>query len=220
VSNTQETRQRIVNAARGSLLSRSHWKYAEIRPIPFMAFDKVLDGKGGTVTTDCSGLATCCYHRAGAPDPNNEAYNGSGFTGTMLAHLPAIPLARAQVGDLAVFGAFPGKHVVVIVSTGLDPDCISHGGPGDPKIAPLSHFEGLGPLTVLRGVPRVATPKRKQTAKWVVIGDGEKVVGHVYHTRFGWWMRHRGVARRQRELLSFQRLHPSHPSTANAAVHQ
>jgi hypothetical protein len=219
MSRTQATRDRIVSAARGALLSKSHWKYAEIRPIPIEAFNELLDGHGGTVTTDCSGLATCCYQRAGAPDPNGADYDTTKtmFTGTMISHLPAIPLAAAQVGDLAVFGAFPGKHVVIIVSTDADPECISHGGPGDPKIAPLSHFMPIGPLTVLRGVPRVPKPKSK--AKWVISGDDGQVVGHVYTTKLRWWTRHRRVVKRQTEHLHFDRIHPEHPSTTNAPTH-
>ena len=165
----------------------------------------ILDGANEEITTDCSGLATCCYFRAGAPDPNGLDYNGQGFTGTMLNHLPPIPLNRAQGGDLAVFGAFPGHHVVVLLTGGEDPMCVSHGGEGDPKMAPLSHFEGLGPMSILRGVPRMSI--RKKNPKWRVVGDHGHLISHVYGTRFGWWIRHRQLAKNQHEQLAFHRIH-------------
>ena len=192
----------------GAFRSRSHWHYAEVRPIPLHLFNAILDGANEVITTDCSGLATCCYFRAGAPDPNGQGYDirQTMFTGSMLNHLPSIPLNRAQGGDLAVFGTFPGKHVVVLLESGEDPMCVSHGGPGDPKLAPLSTFRSIGPLTVLRGVPRM---KRRvfNKAKWRVVGDGGKVVGLVYTTRFLWWCRHRQLAKNQRETLAFHRIH-------------
>jgi hypothetical protein len=137
----------------------------------------------------------------------------------MLGHLPAIPLDRAQPGDLAVFGAYPGKHVVVIVGTGQDPSCISHGGPGDPKEAPLSHFLGIGPLTVLRGVPTVPITRRRRRAKWIVTGDHGQVIGHVYTTTWLWWARHRQVVKNQTEHRHFDRIHPAKLGESNPAVH-
>jgi hypothetical protein len=188
--------------------------YEEVRPIPFAAFNAVLDGKGGTVVTDCSGLATCCYKRAGAPDPNANGYDGAGFTGTMLATLPAIPLSSARPGDLAVFGAFPGKHVVVIVGTGADPLCVSHGGPGDPKEAPLSHFLGIGTLTVLKGVTLV--PIRKRFKLRVTGAGGKHLAGARGIHRWIW--RHPRLVHRQHGTLHFDPVPKAGAGDANPAA--
>lgn len=214
---TNPVRQRIVTAARAALSAKTHFRYAEVRPIPLTQFDRLMNGKAVTVTTDCSGFATCCYHRAGAPDPNGLGYNGAGFTGTMLDNLTPIPLSKAHPGDLAVFGATPGKHVVIIVERGSDPACISHGGPGDPKEAPLSHFTGIGPLTVLRGVNPTIVPRTR--AKWRVTGDGGRVVGRVGHrsTRWLWELHHRRVVKRQRHKLHYDRPF-EHKQTTNPAT--
>ena len=37
------------------------------------------------VTADCSAFVTLCYNWAGAPDPNAQSYNHTGYTGTLLA---------------------------------------------------------------------------------------------------------------------------------------
>jgi len=209
----RERRRRVVSAGDGAFRTRTNWRYAEIRPIPYQVFNQLLDGHGGIITTDCSGLATCCYKRAGVADPHGLNYNGQGFTGDMLVHLPHIPLNRAQPGDLAVFGDGNGKHVVVLLeapsaANGMNPSCVSHGKPGDPHIASLATFEGLGVLTVLRAMPRGHQIIRKKLqAKWRVIGDAEKVIGHVYTTRWLWWARHRRIVKRQRENLRFERIH-------------
>lgn len=212
------TRQRIVNAAQGALVAKSHFVYKEIRPIPLETFSALMNGEDVTVTTDCSGLATCCYHRAGAPDPNGQDYvRMPEYTGTMMAHLPAIPLSSAHPGDLAVFGRFPGDHVVIIVGTGSDPACISHGGPGDPKIAQLSHFESIGPLTVLRGVPVVAPLRKRKPALYIVSGDEGQKISHTRHRRL-WAARHAALMRHHQEHLHFDRIH--HTQQTNAAIHK
>lgn len=202
-------RRRIVSAARGAFRTRAQWDYAEVRPIPLVLFSRILAGSSLRITTDCSGLATCCYFHAGAPDPNGQHYDTrqTMFTGTMLAHLPHIPLSAARPGDLAVFGQFPGKHVVVILERGSDPDCASHGGQGDPKIAPLSHFIGIGELTVLQGVPKGFGVRRVLKRKWRVYGDGGKLIGHVRSTRWLWQTRHHRLVAQQRENLRFRRIH-------------
>lgn len=79
--------------------------------------------------TDCSGFDTLCYKWAGAPDPNGLKYRALGFTGTMLDHLKTIPLHDAEIGDLVIWGIYPGHHVAMIVnmSNPKDPDLVSHG---------------------------------------------------------------------------------------------
>ena len=67
---------------------------------------------------------------SGNPDPNGNSFDGQGYTGSMLTHLPHIPLRNAWRGDLAVFGAYPGLHVVALLQGGsqdADPAVASHG---------------------------------------------------------------------------------------------
>jgi hypothetical protein len=212
-----KTRQRIVAAAQGALASRAHWRYAEVRPIPYATFNALMDGADVTITTDCSGLATCCYQRAGAPDPNGQGYDGSGFTGTMLATLPPIALSKARPGDLAVFGTFPGKHVVVIVGPGTDPQCISHGGPGDPKEAPLSHFLGIGPLTVLKGVATIPTPIPRTRWQLRVTGKADKHLPGA-HGIYRWVLRHPHLVHQQQGHLHFDPVEAAPKDAANPAA--
>jgi hypothetical protein len=78
---------------------------------------------------DCSGFVTLCYKWAGAPDPNGNGYNGSGYTGTLEAHMRHIPKSRVQPGDLCLW---KGKHVSLVVRGGADPLLISHGTESGP----------------------------------------------------------------------------------------
>lgn len=104
--------------------------------------------------TDCSGFATLCYAWAGAPDPNGLDYNGSGYTGTLLGHLPEISMEQAQIGDLIVYGPGTGDHVVIIVATGEDPVVVSHGQERGP-VRTRHSIEKSGhksPVRVLQGL--------------------------------------------------------------------
>src|SRR5713226_439418 len=107
--------------------TRTHWgiHYAEVRPIPVH-----IPVKHRPFTTDCSGFITILAKWAGVPDPNGRGYSGEGFTGTLLAHLPHIPFDRTWRGDLVVFGAGTGQHVVMLMTGGVhggDPWVASHG---------------------------------------------------------------------------------------------
>jgi hypothetical protein len=112
-------RQAIVSAARWGLANEPRIHYGELRPIPL--------GRTLPLTTDCSGFVTVCYYLAGAPDPNGRGYDGSGFTGTLLGWLRAIAPATARRGDLVVWGAYPGRHVALVLEPGDDPLLCSHG---------------------------------------------------------------------------------------------
>ncbi|HSX21822.1 MAG TPA: hypothetical protein VLE97_03500, partial [Gaiellaceae bacterium] len=91
--------------------------YGEVRPIPL--------GRRLPLTTDCSGFVTLCYFLAGAPDPNGLAYDGDGWTGTLLRHMEHVPEPR--VGDVVVFGAYPGHHAAIVLAPGEDLLLASHG---------------------------------------------------------------------------------------------
>lgn len=119
--------------------NRDQIYYAQDRPIVFPATARHLP-----FTTDCSGIVTMLAKWCGMPDPNGENYNGSGYTGTLLDHLPAIGIHQTWRGDLAIFGPGTGDHVVSLLQGGdkySDPLVMSHGHPGadDPGIFRLSN---------------------------------------------------------------------------------
>jgi peptidoglycan hydrolase-like protein with peptidoglycan-binding domain len=91
-------------------------------------------------TTDCSGFVTIMAKWSGAPDPNGLGYNGYGYTGDLLQHLPHITKAESLPGDLVVFGPGTGEHVVVLIQDGTvaDPLVVSQGTEADPSRSLLS----------------------------------------------------------------------------------
>jgi hypothetical protein len=110
--------------------------YAEIRPIQY----DILTA--ASITDDCSGFATACYKECGLADPNHLNYNGSGYTGTLIAHARNVGGAgNAQPGDLCFFGSSESAttHVNVYVGNG---NSVSMGTPGDPSEGPA---EQMGP---------------------------------------------------------------------------
>ena len=118
-------RQKIVTAARWGIANEPRIHYGEVRPIRF--------GRTLPLTTDCSGFVTVCYYLAGAPDPNGRSYDGSGYTGTMLGWLSRLAgPADAKRGDLVVWGAYPGRHVALVLEPGEDPLLCSHGAEHGP----------------------------------------------------------------------------------------
>lgn len=196
---TADVRQRIVDEAVWGNVHRAEIHYAEIRPIPLTAYrDHHLP-----LTTDCSGFATACYYAAGAPDPNANGYDGEGYTGTLLGHLPAIPQSDAQPGDLIVFGAYPGKHVVVIVGTGIgrsNPSVVSHGTEAGPTLTTYNAIRLGFPgdvVTWLQGVP----PAPKRVAVWVFRDIHGNVVKQTRHP--GGWGFHR---LRRHNYLTMQKI--------------
>jgi cell wall-associated NlpC family hydrolase len=110
-------REKIVAAARWGIGNEPRIHYGEVRPMPL--------ARSLPLTTDCSGFVTLCYYLAGAPDPNGLGYDGQGWTGTLLDHLPATAVVRR--GDLVVFGAYPGRHCALVLEPGDDPLLASHG---------------------------------------------------------------------------------------------
>lgn len=73
---------------------------------------------------------------AGAPDPNGAGYDGSGFTGTLLSHLPHIEAQDAKQGDFIVYGPGTGEHVVMLLADMANhpnPPIASHGEESAPS---------------------------------------------------------------------------------------
>lgn len=109
------SRDAIVKIALRALRDESkfHYHYRQSRPYPDSLFSAAAHSG-----IDCSSFATLVYKEAGMPDPNGYGYNGSGYTGTLVArgHQVLVP----QPGDLVFYGgtvSVPG-HVAVHVGSG------------------------------------------------------------------------------------------------------
>ena len=152
-----------VNRHRYLLVTYAEWcchhksgiNYAETRPIPLNT--KVWSHD---FTTDCSGFVALMAKWAGIPDPNGMKYDGAGNTGTLLSHLPHIPLNQTWRGDLVVWGSAPGVHVAMLLEGGVrvgdNPHVASHGQQGGPFRLTLdeeSAYHQGQPRTFLRIIP-------------------------------------------------------------------
>ena len=76
------------------------------------------------------------YQYAGGPDPNGVSYNGTGYTGTLLAHGVQTTAAKVQPGDIVVYGPGAGNHAAVVVAV------TSNG------IVTVSHGQEKGPILI------------------------------------------------------------------------
>lgn len=122
--------------------------YAQIRPMRTVhLYEQELHTRlehGGSITMDCSEAVTCLCKWAGLRDPNGLGYDGQGYTGTMLRHLPSYADPRgANVGALCVFGPRPGDHVAMVLEPGPDPLLWSHGYEGGPRTVRFSHERAI-----------------------------------------------------------------------------
>lgn len=142
-SSSATTRARIVAYCRWAIANEPEIHYRQTRPIPFLRRREL------PLYTDCSGLATCAYADAGVNDPNGRGYDGSGYTGTLLERGRRIPLTRALAGDLIVYGAGSGHHVVVLLEDG-------NANGGDPLVC--SHGQERGPIAIRHSAELRAQP--------------------------------------------------------------
>jgi len=128
-------RARIVANAKWGVANTQNIHYRQSRPIDGHRSPRKLP-----LYTDCSGFSTDCYEWAGGPDPNGRGFDGLGYTGTMLEHGLTVPLFSAELGDLIVWGSYPGHHVALIVdlTNKSDPLLVSHGSERDPREIRLS----------------------------------------------------------------------------------
>ena len=105
-----DVRQNIVAWAKWAATNHSKFNYSE--------GPQRMSGIGNPgklpVTADCSAFVTLCYNWAGAPDPNAQSYNHTGYTGTLLAHGTKIPLSQVQPGDAVSYThlTLPTKRIV------------------------------------------------------------------------------------------------------------
>lgn len=150
-----QVRQNMVNNCRWAVAHHKRINYAEIRPWP------VIPWRTLPFTTDCSGFAEMMAMWSGAADPSGAGFDGSGATGSILAHSTHIPQAETQPGDFAVFGPGMGVHMVVLTESAAGGNgalCVSHGRQGDPVEVPLSEEIVAQPITFLRLMPGGAVP--------------------------------------------------------------
>lgn len=93
---------------------------------------------------DCSAACTLYYNWSGAPDPNGQNYNHTGYTGTLLAHNPHIPMAQVKPGDIVIYGGGTGEHAALVVEVHANGDIltVSHGQEGDPSYVWVNHPKG------------------------------------------------------------------------------
>jgi hypothetical protein len=117
--------------------------YAQVRPMRTIPLPEQVAArrlaKGGSLTMDCSEAVTCLCKWAGLQDPNGRRYDGSGYTGTLLAHLPHYTdPRRALIGALVVYGPGDGDHVSMVLKPGADPLLWSHGVEAGPLTIRLS----------------------------------------------------------------------------------
>jgi hypothetical protein len=112
--------------------------YREIRPMRThwiasrALLERALRSPAG-VTMDCSESVTLLCRLAGLKDPNGVGYDGTGYTGTLLKHLPHYTNpSKAKIGALVVFGPKSGHHVCMVRRPGANPVLFSHGSERGP----------------------------------------------------------------------------------------
>lgn len=140
-----ETQRRHLVRLAQFLSKYADWvNYAEVRP---MSTARITESQltqrlesHGTITCDCSESVTLMFRLAGLHDPNGLQYDGEGWTGTMLTHLPHFTdWEKVHAGTLIIFGAYPGTHVVMVTNPdGQNPMVYSHGSHADSAIWDLN----------------------------------------------------------------------------------
>ena len=93
---------------------------------------------------DCSAAVTVWHNWAGAPDPNGQNYNHTGYTGTLLAHNQHIAPSQVKPGDVVIYGPGTGWHAALVVETNSNGDIltISMGQEGDPSYVWVNNPKG------------------------------------------------------------------------------
>ncbi|HEY1248642.1 MAG TPA: peptidoglycan-binding domain-containing protein [Nitrososphaera sp.] len=135
VDEHQAIRDKILGYMKWAVANEPSIHYTQMRPM-----DKLRSPQTLPWYTDCSEFVTTLYCWAGAPDPNGLNYNGQGYTGTLLDHGISIAIYNAKVGDVVVWGSWPGHHTALIYSVNdrNDPDICSHGSDSGPKVLSMS----------------------------------------------------------------------------------
>jgi hypothetical protein len=135
---TAAQRQHLLALMRYTLAHEPQIHYAQVRPMRTVGLTEAhlhtLLNAGHSITMDCSEAVTCLCKWAGLHDPNGLHYDGQGYTGTLLAHLPHYSdPGRAHIGALVVFGPGHGDHVCMVMERHADPMLWSHGSEHGPR---------------------------------------------------------------------------------------
>jgi len=140
---TEGQRKHLASSMDYLIAHAANVHYAEIRPMRTIHLTEaeadtlITHGRG--ITMDCSESITMLCKWAGLADPSGNHYNGQGYTGTMLAHLPHYTKpTSANVGAIVVFGPGTGQHAAMVLETGPDPVLFSHGSEAGPLAIRLS----------------------------------------------------------------------------------
>lgn len=150
-------RRRIRRYCERSEAAKASIHYSQARPMTHLG-----DEPEAGFTADCSGFATSAFYWADrhvrgfdVDDPNGLDYNGTGYTGTLLAHnrRRRVPLDRKFfIGDLALYGPSLGQttHVVICRKGGKADEAVwsSHGSEAGPYAVRLHYRDDL--LCVVR----------------------------------------------------------------------
>lgn len=156
-------RTKIVAQGKWGVAHKGKIHYQQSRPIDGLNKPHKLP-----LNTDCSGFVTLCYKWAGAPDPNGNGYDGSGYTGTLDAHMRHIRHAQIHPGDLLLW---KGKHVSLVIAAGRDPLLVSHGEESGPYqirfSAQRKGFPGMRPtwLTLPKQTRAVAESRMMRLSR-------------------------------------------------------
>jgi cell wall-associated NlpC family hydrolase len=118
-------REAIVEVARKAL-AEAPYAYKQRRPMHANLFSAKAKSEG----IDCSEFVTLVYKAAGAPDPNENDYNGAGSTASLVRKGGQV--ASPKIGDLVFYGdpSSVHGHVAVFVGKGK---VISMGSANGPR---------------------------------------------------------------------------------------
>jgi hypothetical protein len=102
----QELAERPDERVRGAIVAEARRLYANRHRIPYAQERPFALERPPFVPPrmDCSEFVTVCHFVGGAPDPNGFNYNGSGYTGTLIAHGERCSSRELEAGDLAFYG--------------------------------------------------------------------------------------------------------------------
>lgn len=154
---TVKDRELLVARAKYLHSKASQIGYDEIRPFWTDRFHtwedlvKYLE-RGGTFDMDCSeSVQNVLYRLAGLANPSGNVPVGSGYTGTMYAHLKHFRIdkpERAREGAIGIYKYPEGAtvHAIMAIQGGKDnPLVFSHGSPQGPLILPVNEESAAHP---------------------------------------------------------------------------
>lgn len=183
-------RAAVVQEAQWWLKNTTAIHYAQTRPMPL--------GKAKAHTlplsTDCSGAVTCIYYTVGAPDPNDLAYNGQGFTGTLLNGGEAVSLSKLEPADMIICASGDATvHVYMVLEIlgGGDYLLFSHGREEAPETITFSKARQVraGQTFYGRSYLASSTEPRPALFRWVVVNGAGERIGRTAHPVL-WAQRH------------------------------